>query len=357
MTGMEDTAADVVADLVSAGLLERTRADEAERVVSRSLAGSAARDVPAAVTPPRSTPPSTATSTPTAARPGTRNLLVEIAGYVGAALVVTALALFAGQYWDDLSTPARVATLAAVTLVLTAAALVLARMGSGHTALHHGGDDVRRRLTSAVLVAAALAGALTVGQVLAPAVDPVSSWPGFAGAAAMVLLTAIGYRSVPSALAAAALAVAGVTTVMNGWSAIDSEQRSVVPAALVVVVLGGAWLLVAELGWFREQVTARVLGMGVLLFGAQLPVFGGDNANVAYALTFLVAVAGFVMYVRTVSWPYLLGGVLGVTVVVPEAVIDWTGGALGPAGGVLVAGLTLLGAAVAGFRLRKETEV
>jgi hypothetical protein len=80
----------------------------------------------------------------------------------------------------------------------------------------------------------------------------------------------------------------------------------------------------------------------------------GSYANLAYALLFAVAVAGFAMYLRTAAWPYLVGGVLGITIVVPEAVIDWTGGALGPAGGVLLAGLALLGASLAGFRMHQE---
>jgi hypothetical protein len=67
----------------------------------------------------------------------------------------------------------------------------------------------------------------------------------------------------------------------------------------------------------------------------------------------IVSVAAFAMYVRTVAWPYLVIGVLGVTLVVPEAIIDWTGGSLGPAGAVLLAGVTLLGASLAGFRVRK----
>jgi hypothetical protein len=47
-------------------------------------------------------------------------------------------------------------------------------------------------------------------------------------------------------------------------------------------------------------------------------------------------------------------GVLGITVVVPEAVTDWTDGSLGVAGGVLVAGLALLGASLAGLRVKQE---
>ena len=52
----------------------------------------------------------------------------------------------------------------------------------------------------------------------------------------------------------------------------------------------------------------------------------------------------------------LLSAVLGLTLVVPEMVMDWTEGSLGAVGGVLVAGLTLLVASYAGYRLRAEAE-
>ena len=42
------------------------------------------------------------------------------------------------------------------------------------------------------------------------------------------------------------------------------------------------------------------------------------------------------------------------TLVVPEALIDLVDNALGPAGGLLVAGVTLLVTSLLGFRLRKE---
>ncbi|HEX6485476.1 MAG TPA: hypothetical protein VF012_02095, partial [Nocardioidaceae bacterium] len=54
--------------------------------------------------------------------------------------------------------------------------------------------------------------------------------------------------------------------------------------------------------------------------------------------------------------PYLAVGVVGVTLAVPEALLDWTEGSLGTAGVLLVAGVTLLGASLLGLRLRKEVE-
>jgi formate-dependent nitrite reductase membrane component NrfD len=85
-----------------------------------------------------------------------------------------------------------------------------------------------------------------------------------------------------------------------------------------------------------------------------MTMFENGSEPLAYGITAAVAVAGFVLYLRTVGWPYLVVGVLGVTLVVPEAVMHWTDGSLGVAGAVLVAGLTLLGASLAGLRMRQE---
>ena len=77
------------------------------------------------------------------------------------------------------------------------------------------------------------------------------------------------------------------------------------------------------------------------LFGAQFVRFDGQHNNLAYLVMLAVAVAAFVMYLRRASWPYLVVGCPRAHPGRAEAIIDWTEGSLGPAGGVLVAGLTL----------------
>ena len=95
--GMRNTAERVVANLVGAGLLDPARSREAETVVAGSL---------------RSPGPSAAPgASPAAERPTTRGLLVEIAGYVGGALVMASIALFLAQEWAGFSETVQVATL------------------------------------------------------------------------------------------------------------------------------------------------------------------------------------------------------------------------------------------------------
>jgi len=50
----------------------------------------------------------------------------------------------------------------------------------------------------------------------------------------------------------------------------------------------------------------------------------------------------------------LVAGVIATTLVVPEALHDWTEGSVSVAGALLMAGLTLLAASAVGLRLSKS---
>ena len=247
------------------------------------------------------------------------------------------------------------ATLVGTSLLLLAAGVAVSLFGGGYAELRAGGDDTRRRLTSALLTAGSLAAAFAVGLQLSYALDdPASSVPVAVGSVTMLVLASCGYAYACSALGLLSIAAAALNAIMNVWSQVDQHgERSWIPA-LALLGFAAVWLVLTETGRFREPAVARLTGMAIALFGAQIARSDGHLANLAYALLLVVALAGFAMYLRTAAWPYLVGGVVGVTIVVPEAIIDWTGGALGPAGAVLLAGLALLGASLAGFRMHKE---
>jgi hypothetical protein len=332
--GMRKTAERVVTDLVAAGLVERHRAVEAERVVARALEP----DGDPSVAPP--------------ARQGARTMLVEIAGYVGSALVLASVALLLGRLWDEFSATLQVAILALIAVVLAGAGVAASRVGGGYDELAAGRDAMRRRLTATLLVGGALAAACAVGQQTTFVVDDASSEaPWLLGGATMLALSVVAYRYARSALGLVAVLGAAVVVVVAA-----AGDRSALLTGLALVGVAAVWLAATELtGVMEERVVARALGTGLALVGAQVVVLLDDrHENVAYALTAAVAVAGFVLYLRTAAWPYLVAGVLGTTLVVPEAVMGWTDDSLGPAGGVLVAGLTLLGASLAGLRVRRE---
>lgn len=334
MTGQ---ASRVVGALVAAGLVEPAARERAESVVTRALE------------------PAQEPAQKPAQEPGGRGGLVEIVGYAGGALVVAALLLFLGQEWPDLAEAAQVASLAGVAVLLGVAGFVVGRVAGGYAELQPGGDDARRRLTSALWTAGALAASFAAGLQISLLV----SWE-YDGAAplggALTLLgcSAVAYRFAPSALGLAAMAACGLVAITSGLSLLPSESDSTLWPGLLILGWGLAWLAAAERGWFHATTVARALGVPIVLLGAQMPRFDGHHNGISYVLLVLVAVACFAAYLRTPAWPYLVGGVAAITLVVPEAVIDWTEGSLGVAGGILVAGLTLLGASLAGLRVRRK---
>jgi len=317
--------------LVSAGLVDASRRDDAQRIVLGVLGA-----------PEK--------------RVSSRTLLVEIAAYVGGALVVASIGLFLAQYWAEFSGTVQVTALAAIAAVLAAAGFAVSRVGPGYGALRAGRDDVRRRLASALLTAAAGAAGIAVGRLVDLRVGEEAGsegWPIVAGALTALVLAAAAYAYAPSVLGQVAMVGAIFMATTGIWTLLDDEQNDTLWPGVTFMAVGVLWVAGAESGLFREVVQARAIGGVLTLFGAQFTLFGGDHSGVSYLLMFLVSVAAFVMYVRQVAWPYLVVGVVGITLVVPEAVIDWTAGSLGPAGAVLVAGLTLLGASLAGFRVRR----
>jgi uncharacterized membrane protein len=322
----------VVTALVSAGLVDASRRDDAQRVVMRVLGA------------------------PEKTRVSSRALLVEIAAYVGGALVVASIGLFLAQYWADFSEAVQVIVLATIAVLLAVAGFAVSRVGSGYRELRAGRDEVRRRLASALLIAAAAAAGIAVGRLVDLQLSANvgnGSWPSVAGAVTALALAAAAYAYAPSVLGQLAMMGAVFVLVTGAWSLLDEGQTDTLGPGLVFMAVGFVWLVGAEGGLFREVLEARAIGSAMTLFGAQFTLFSRDHDNLSYLLILLVALAAFVMYLRVVSWPYLVVGVLGITLVVPEAVIDWSAGSLGPAGAVLVAGVTLLGASLAGFRVRK----
>jgi hypothetical protein len=329
-----ERARTVVAALVDEHLVDPAEADRAASVVRRALAE---RPVGAA------------------ARPSTRwGALVEIAGYAGGALVLAALGLFLVDHWGGFSREERLTAVAAIAAFLTGAGVVVGLASGGIRMLRRESEATRRRLTSTLLSAGAVAAGTAVGMAvdLWGPTDLADEWPALAGTVMVAVVALAAYLLAPSALAQLVM-LGGVTgAVTTGiWLAGDPGD---VAYALGLLAVAAVWLAAATTGWLRERTLAQVLGMATALVGAQWPV-GGDQAAVGYLLTAVVAVVGFGWYLRGRSWPFLAAGVLGVTIVVPEAVVDWTDGSLGVAGAVLVTGLTLLAASLAGFRASRSS--
>ena len=317
----------LVTALVDHGLVPAGRRDEAIDVIDRTLAGQAIAVGPM------------------------KRRFAELAGYVGGAFVVAAAAVFLSDQWNHMTTGAQVGLLVGIAVVLAGAGVALALTGGGFGALRAGHQPVRRRLGGVLLTAAAG----SAGSALALLVEEPSSFssvPALAGFATFAVLSVLGYLLAPSVVGQAGAAFGAVMTATLAWDSTQATQE--IGVAITVLALGLGWLALTEARFWLETTTGRVIGSLLALFGAQFPLFGSDHEAWGYGLTALLAVAGFGAYLSRAAWPYLAVGVAAITLAAPEALMDWTDGAVGPAGVLLVAGLALLGASVLGFRLRQE---
>lgn len=317
----------VVASLVDHGLVDAAREHEAVEVVDGALAG---QSLPSPL----------------------RQRFAELAGYVGGAFVVAAAAIFFAERFGTMTSGQQVALLAGLALLLAVAGLGLALLGGGFAVLRAGREPVRRRLAGVLFTGAAGAAGFAVGLQIETSGPSHDASPGLGAALTILAVAAVGYLLAPTVVGQIMMAGSAFAAVPFALDLAGDINQ--VAYGLVVLALGLIWLLLAERGIWREVASGRVIGAVLAVMGAQMPLFGGEHAWVAYLATAAVAAAGFAMYVARPAWPYLAVGVVGVTLAVPEALLDWTDGTLGSAGVLLIAGITLLVACLAGLRLRKE---
>jgi hypothetical protein len=331
-TGPSDrSVSSLVSALVAAGLIDAARADEASAVLLDALDRDRATVAPV------------------------RRRLAEVAGYVGGALVLAAVVVFVTQEWANLSLAQRVGGLVLAAVALAGGAVALLIVGGARTADPL--ETLRGRLASTLFCASAVTAAVAVGELGADRLDEEGGgWVVLAAASTAMVLGLVFYLVLPSLLNQLLIAGAAFAAIPSGLDVYGEPGLDMLAFSLVVLGLGTFWLVLAETGVWRERTTGRFIGLGLVLLGAQLALGEEDIAWVAYLLTALAGAAAVAMYVVLRSTPYLVAGVVAVTLVVPEAVLDWTEGLLGPVGILLVAGVTLIVTSLAGLRLRQEVK-
>ena len=270
--------------------------------------------------------------------------LAETAGYLGGALLLGAAALFATNAWGNLTEASRVVILTGLgVLLLVAGWLVALSSGQRVHELGREDDSARRRLVSVlwIFAAASAAGAIGVG-----------GWGVVAASAVGLLVAVVTYALVPSVVGQLGICVGSIALV-TGLVGKIGDDPGATTYGVALVALGGGWVAMGLARTVRAREVALATGAAIALFGAQQPVFS-DQQWVGYLLTAGVALAGLIGYLSIRSWSVLSAGVMATTLVVPEALYDWTDGSVSAAGSLLVAGLTLLAASAAGLRLRHE---
>jgi multisubunit Na+/H+ antiporter MnhC subunit len=281
-------------------------------------------------------------------------LLAEIGGYVGGAFVLGAATILLSDSWHLLGTPARVAALAVPALLLAGACVATARSTPGGWRARADREPApgvapRRRLVSVLIsVAALLSGG--AAAVVVDAEHASGDWAAFAFAWSTLLIAGAAYLACRAELlhtvlgmAAAAAALASLR-VTGGYG-----ERS---TGWTFVAVGVGWGVATLRGLLAE----RGLGFGwsgVLVFvGAEL-LTAAEPATVGYAVLALLAAAGIAGFTWGRSLTALVIGVATLAVLVPQAVIDATGGTLTSSGALLLVGLSIVGASALGFRLHR----
>lgn len=258
--------------------------------------------------------------------PARHNPLPEILGYVGAALVGSALLNLVLQSWETWSGATRLAVTATVTVSLYAAGLATMAAGGWRHGLAAGRPGPRRVVALLMAVGAVAAG-LTAVVAAELAGYGGAAWLPLAGGCVALAAAALGawaVRAVLSTLAAAA----GAAWVMVGLMTLWPAQELSWWLPLVGVAGGTVWLLLGPrllalpvlseaLGWaFLLQVTVPFAMWGgagddALTDAGSTGVFDAmtTQAWVARGLLVLLAVVGMLVFLRGGRWPWAAGGV------------------------------------------------
>ncbi|QUH05161.1 DUF2157 domain-containing protein [Saccharopolyspora erythraea] len=270
--------------------------------------------------------------------------LWEVLGYIGGALVLGGASLLVGMSWEDLTRPGRVGLLAAATLVLAVAGLVIAGGPRGARAFAGQAPSPRGRIVGVLFALGACTAALAVGSGL-------DAYESLAATTTGLLAALLGYavvRGVPLLVVAIGFSIGVVTSAAGEWF---NDSTPLTTTALVA--LGAVWTALAVAGVLRYRHTALGAGVVIAMAGSQYPM-SSEQPWWGYGLTLLIALACFAAYLVERAAVLLVLGVVGVTVSVPEAVWDWTGGALSGPLVVLLVGVVFLAAGGIGLRLRRN---
>jgi hypothetical protein len=290
-------------------------------------------------------------------RHGWTTVLAEVGGYVGAAFVVAAVAVFTGPHWDDLATGTRLAILAVPAAAMIVAGVVIASSTPGGWPVHErAGIGARRRLIGALW--------LSAGGLLAGVTGVLSSEPqavsGNNRQGALVTATAlvvwvVGYVACRTPLLHLAIGAAATLLPYLLWDWL-AENNDTALAGVTLLVLAVLWAALSLRGVLDEQMLGLAVAGTLGFIGAETLTQTGGPGTVAagYLALAALALAGLLGYAASRMTVVLVVGVVALATVVPQAVIDYTDGALGAAGALLLSGLSIVGASVLGLRLHRD---
>ncbi|PSK98491.1 putative membrane protein DUF2157 [Murinocardiopsis flavida] len=274
----------------------------------------------------------------------------EIVGYVGGGLVFAGVLALVGVSWEDLGRVGRIGVLSVIAAVLLVGGLAAAGGPKEVRGRSHRVPTARRRITGVLWSLTAVAVMTAVGVA---AEDQSWTLPFTVG----LLVAAASYAALPSAVGLVACGLLAPATLIAAVDLVEISDG--MTTSVLLVALGALWCGIAGTGILVHRRLAYGIGAATALIGAQYFSLEGafDRAYIAgYIVTFAVAVALLVLYRWDRQVVLLVGGVLGLTTAVPEAVWDLTDGAIGGAAVLLLAGLVLLLTSGIGLRMHRGKE-
>jgi uncharacterized membrane protein len=268
-------------------------------------------------------------------------LVAEVVGYLGTALVVSAVVALAAQFWEDLATGAKIAVLIVITAMLLVAGW----------AVRDSEEPAIRRLSNFLWLAAVGTTGFLMDEIMTDALDVETGYPLIIGSAMSALGLAL-WRVRKSAVQLIGL-FAGLIVVMAGiadiWSGADRF-------GILAWLLGVVWLVLARLNIVTPERTSYALAGGSMLFGTQWAAFEHFEDGHGWALG-LGLVSAVTLLMLSVSWrsTVLLGiGTTGAFLFLPQITDEYLGDTIGGPSALLVAGVALIGVAVMAVRLRDK---
>jgi hypothetical protein len=271
-----------------------------------------------------------------------RSTAAEAIGYVGAALVLGAIGLFVGEFWDDLTTGGQ----------LVLAALVTIALGGASAALRGSTAPALARLVSVLLVGV-VAG---VAWCTVIASDGLLGWReddvALASSAAAVVAAAPLYAARRRALPQLTL-LATLLTLLSALLVRTDLSFETFWYALPYAALGAVWILLGEGGYLTPRTVASTTGAIVAILALQVAAFG-DLRTLALLLALAVAIGLVAAAVTVGGVHHLAVGAVGLFITVPQLVFELFGDAIGAPATLLLVGVLLVLLAVGLGRAKRE---
>jgi hypothetical protein len=262
-----------------------------------------------------------------------KSIFAEIAAYLGGAFIVISTIALAATIWDDAPRPARVGTLALLSILLLVASHFLGAVNA-----------MRLRLTSVLSLAAAISA--TAAIAFSYESGNSAPWAPFTAGAIVALYSFIKYRH--EILHIGAYGYLFITGFMILGELTTIEPSNSVAYPMYWVILASIWLYLAYLRMI-DQTLAYLISAASFFIAIQF-LFATDHRLVSYLVAIVIAPTLAYLFLTDRRWPLLFGAVVITTVTAGEFVAATLGGSLGALLGLLTAGIALATSSMVAIR-------